>query len=87
MASYSQVARAVSQAELRPTLPKRWPEELRTLLGECWAQEPVSRPEFAQLLPRLETLLTEAKSKTHTAPNELLDALEFRRFSGCCTLM
>lgn len=43
----------------RPTLNKRWPEALKAVLTDCWRGDIASRPEFAQLLPRLDALCTE----------------------------
>jgi serine/threonine protein kinase len=47
-----------SNEGLRPELTsKKVSKGLRSLLEECWARDPVSRPTFEQVVPRLTTLL------------------------------
>lgn len=40
----------------RPPLKPTWPVELRELLEECWQWDPACRPEFREILPRLEAI-------------------------------
>mmetsp|Transcript_28888 Transcript_28888/g.81348 ORF Transcript_28888/g.81348 Transcript_28888/m.81348 type:complete len:391 (+) Transcript_28888:184-1356(+) len=40
----------------RPELPDRWPAELRTLIEECWHQDPSRRPSAAHVRHRLEEI-------------------------------
>ena len=40
----------------RPKIPKQWPDGLRSLLKACWHPDPQARPEFAEVLQRLEEL-------------------------------
>ena len=42
-----------------PTVPKKWPEELKALLADCWQMDPAKRPEFNQIVPRLDALCAE----------------------------
>ena len=44
----------------RPTIKKRWPDDLKLILGECWRADPSARPEMCQLVPRLQVLLEAA---------------------------
>ena len=40
----------------RPPLPKKWPPTVCTLLAQCWQHAPASRPEFNEIVPRLEAI-------------------------------
>ena len=51
-----QVALRVERVGLRPTLPKRWPLAVSSLVGRCWAALPEERPEFSQVEAELEAL-------------------------------
>ena len=46
---------ALSQGA-RPAVPKKWPVPLHPLLRECWDADQAKRPEFSELVPRLEEL-------------------------------
>jgi mitogen-activated protein kinase kinase kinase 7 len=37
----------------REDLPHYWPFALKDLVASCWAQDPASRPSFAQVLDML----------------------------------
>ena len=37
----------------RHPLPRDWPEELRQLISQCWAQDPEQRPLAADVAARL----------------------------------
>ena len=43
----------------RPALPAGWPDPLQRLLSECWLSDSHARPDFAQLVPRIEAMLAE----------------------------
>ena len=45
---------ASSSKLLRPALPRKWPEEARTLLSACWDPDPAKRPDFAAIVVELE---------------------------------
>ena len=40
----------------RRPLPELWPEGLKMLVGDCWAQEPMLRPSMAAVYARMEEL-------------------------------
>jgi len=40
-----------------PKIDPRWPADLQSLLKDCWALETSERPEFHEVVPRLEQLL------------------------------
>ena len=42
---------------VRPEIKKKWPDGLKQLLSECWQADMVERPDFRELVPRLESLL------------------------------
>jgi serine/threonine protein kinase len=42
----------------RPPLPLSWPEEVRTLVTECWDARPAVRPRAGEVGKRLQALLT-----------------------------
>lgn len=45
----------------RPSLNKKWPPELCQLIAECWDAEIENRPNFGQIVQRLEGLLLKEK--------------------------
>ena len=48
--------RVCSKGE-RPKIPKHAPQALREILEQCWHQEPASRPEMSQVIPKLDGLI------------------------------
>lgn len=36
----------------RERMPDKWPQELRDLVGACWAQDPDARPDFGSVYQR-----------------------------------
>lgn len=84
-----QVARAVHSTGLRPKLPAKWCEELKSILQRTWAQLPDERPTFAELAIEIDDLhLKAAKScaeKGTTLAQEL--GLDDASAGGCCLLM
>eukprot|EP01125_Pyxidicula_operculata_P005959 TRINITY_DN2081_c0_g1_i2.p1 TRINITY_DN2081_c0_g1~~TRINITY_DN2081_c0_g1_i2.p1 ORF type:complete len:711 (+),score=114.33 TRINITY_DN2081_c0_g1_i2:92-2224(+) len=40
----------------RPTLPKHWPESLKTMITSCWADQQNKRPTFRQILDKWDKL-------------------------------
>ena len=80
-----QVAAAVSNSGLRPTLPPRWPPALRDLISSCWAQRALDRPIFTEVRAKLEELVAQAEATEAGEPNELLDALT-PKSSACCVV-
>jgi len=78
-----QVAKAVHQSGLRPSVPPNWPSEVSALLERCWAAEPTDRPEFGQVVKDLDALLKAAdEGEDSDSPASLLDALENRGSRG-----
>jgi len=49
-----------------PSVNAKWPEELKSILADCWQLDEGARPEFHSTLPRLEKLhaIEEAAAKT-----------------------
>jgi len=84
-----QVARAVHSTGLRPKLPAKWCEELKSIVQRTWAQLPDQRPTFAELAIEIDDLhLKAAKSsaeKGTTLAQEL--GLDDGGAGGCCLLM
>lgn len=52
----------------RPTIPDTLPEQYKTLIEECWAQQPEERPDFESIVIRLGT-------------NEFLDGVDRHKFT------
>lgn len=48
-----EVAIAVRQGQLHPTIPTDCPKDMANLLLDCWAFDPSSRPTAADLIHRL----------------------------------
>ncbi|KAK9917133.1 hypothetical protein WJX75_001207 [Coccomyxa subellipsoidea] len=47
---------------LKPDVPADMPAGYRTLMEECWAADPQSRPSFQAILPRLRAMLATARA-------------------------
>ena len=47
----------------RPTVPKKWPQELHELFAECWAADAADRPDFRTIVPRLEVMRADVLKK------------------------
>ena len=47
---------AVLAKSVTPPMPKGWPDGLQELLRECWSRDQDKRPEFRELVTRLEAL-------------------------------
>ncbi|KAJ1627234.1 kinase-like domain-containing protein [Pavlovales sp. CCMP2436] len=60
-----EVADAVAEQGLRPTIPGSWPDALVALLRACWSTDPTERPDFTHVAPEL--LRIEALSKDNPA--------------------
>jgi serine/threonine protein kinase len=39
-----------------PEIPRKWPAELQSLISVCWKLDAQQRPEFREIVPRLEAL-------------------------------
>ncbi|CAG9467297.1 unnamed protein product [Pedinophyceae sp. YPF-701] len=42
----------------RPKVPRQWPAEVKALLSECWSQQKEKRPTMAQVVSRLEGMMS-----------------------------
>jgi len=60
-----QVARGVAKNGLRPEMPSRVTPEFRQLVEECWAENPVERPSFADICVRLEIIRADIRVHNH----------------------
>ena len=84
-----QVAMAVHASGLRPKIPAKWCDELKSILQRSWAQLPEERPTFAELAIELDDLHT--KATRSSADNGTSLALELgvddASAGGCCLLM
>lgn len=58
---------AIANGE-REKIKKKWPEPLKELLNHCWHVESSQRPEFSQIVPKLDMILY--KLNPALAPNE-----------------
>uniref|UniRef100_A0A7S4C2V5 Protein kinase domain-containing protein n=1 Tax=Chrysotila carterae TaxID=13221 RepID=A0A7S4C2V5_CHRCT len=54
--------KAVCINGLRCELKSSWPAELKSLINDCWAADPVSRPAFNTVVPRLREIATSLNS-------------------------
>lgn len=45
----------------RPPLNKKWPEELKTLMNECWNPNFNARPTFSEIVARLDSMISKEK--------------------------
>ena len=71
---------------VRPELRDKWPEVVRTLVAECWDQDPTKRPTAADLMHRLEPHLEPAKYTNPAAKAAAKAAKGSAAAGGCCTL-
>mmetsp|Transcript_5917 Transcript_5917/g.17739 ORF Transcript_5917/g.17739 Transcript_5917/m.17739 type:complete len:854 (+) Transcript_5917:392-2953(+) len=67
----------VIQGGERPQCNKKWPEELSSLIKQCWDAEPEKRPNFATVVDKLDALLAQEKEGASTKSKN-----PFRRISG-----
>jgi len=51
-----QIAYAVANQGLRPTIPSTCPPSLAALITDCWQTDPRHRPTFAVILERLNSV-------------------------------
>ena len=61
-----EVARFVLEGN-RDKIPKDCPAQFKTLIEQCWSQEPNQRPEFKEIVMRLEQML-EHENDTPSSP-------------------
>nr|XP_010935196.1 serine/threonine-protein kinase STY46 isoform X3 [Elaeis guineensis] len=54
-----QAAVAVVQKGLRPTIPKHTHPKVAGLLEKCWQQDPAQRPDFSEILEKLQLIAKE----------------------------
>jgi serine/threonine protein kinase len=54
-------AQAICRHRERPAIPPDTPESLRTLMTACWDHEPQARPNFSEIVPRLEVIIAECE--------------------------
>ena len=54
-----EVFRSAIGSGFLPTIPSKWPAELQSLLSDCWSLDAQQRPEFHEVVPRLEALCAE----------------------------
>eukprot|EP00303_Exanthemachrysis_gayraliae_P002047 CAMPEP_0205999626 /NCGR_PEP_ID=MMETSP1464-20131121/965_1 /ASSEMBLY_ACC=CAM_ASM_001124 /TAXON_ID=119497 /ORGANISM="Exanthemachrysis gayraliae, Strain RCC1523" /LENGTH=479 /DNA_ID=CAMNT_0053372837 /DNA_START=1 /DNA_END=1440 /DNA_ORIENTATION=+ len=47
------IAEKAAANELRPSMPSKWPEEVKSLLTACWHDDPAERPEFTDIEAKL----------------------------------
>ena len=48
----------------RPALSRKWPQELTTLMTECWDADMHNRPKFRGILERLDAMLAKEKGSS-----------------------
>lgn len=48
----------------RPPLRSKWPDELKSLMKECWDADESKRPKFRDILRRLDDMLSHEKAGT-----------------------
>lgn len=66
----------------RERMPSYWPPQLKELIARCWAQDPLDRPGFREVLAGLQRM----------AESGLLAGMPTRPGDansgpGCCTIM
>lgn len=85
------MANLVAYKQHRPTMPERIPPFWRTLIEQCWAQAPESRPTFAQIIASIQDfkqrfgntpLCAERDGHLHSLPL-FSRSLSLRRFCRC----
>ena len=58
----------VAKQGQRPPLRKTWPPALGSLLTAAWAADPLTRPTFAEIVPKLAALLAEVDPSLVVVP-------------------
>jgi hypothetical protein len=51
-----QIVFAVGTQGIRPIIPSSCPVEVGSLIEECWAESPDERPDFSEIMKRLESI-------------------------------
>ena len=51
----------------RPSLVKKWPEELKKLMTDCWSADIAARPTFSSIVKQLDGMLQHEKTGGTTA--------------------
>jgi hypothetical protein len=57
-----QVGRFIRDEGRTPELPVTCPEELASIIKNCWQLEPAKRPNFEEMTPELEIILENLKA-------------------------
>jgi hypothetical protein len=57
--SFNQVNKRLTWQGLRPVIPKATDPKLALLLESCWQQNAVNRPDFVQILQKLDEIAGE----------------------------
>lgn len=67
----------------REDIPEHWPEELRTLISDCWAEDPRERPAFSKVIARLTSIRDSGVAHQVCDPSES----QYSMFCDCgCSL-
>jgi hypothetical protein len=66
----------------RRPLPEYWPEELRSLISECWAQDPTARPSMDDVCARLKAMQVARLFDEKGAPGWKKTAKAYSRVSN-----
>jgi serine/threonine protein kinase len=56
----------------RPLVKNKWPDALKSLMRDCWDDDPSSRPKFRDILRRLDGMLSNEKAGTRDGDKKSL---------------
>jgi serine/threonine protein kinase len=66
----------------RPPMSKKWSEELKALLADCWSADIEVRPSFPDIVNKIDAMLKNEKSGGHTETVKKKVTNTVRRISG-----
>ena len=68
----------------RPPVSKKWPEELKSLMTDCWSADMDIRPPFQEIVNKIDAMLNNEKAggTTATATVKKKVTSTVRRLSG-----
>lgn len=55
----------------RPPINKKWPDNLSSLISDCWGEKPADRPTFEEVVKRLDVMLANEKGAGTKMKNPL----------------
>lgn len=62
--------KVVVEHGFRPPLDRKWPQQLRSLISDCWNSDIGKRPDFQEVIQRLDVLLPSVEEEKKKHPGD-----------------